>query len=111
MEREAGENPAQGRCCIRQEVRALCHCDVRRGKAAWTSLPAVSQKTCLSREHRGASDLGRRAGRNCPSFARADWRKAPARVCRLGSPPLARTRQKGPFERHVEPFYGVGNKS
>jgi hypothetical protein len=47
--REAGENPARGRRCIRREVRARYHCDSRRGKVARDSLQAVSQKTCPSR--------------------------------------------------------------
>jgi hypothetical protein len=48
MKREAGESPAQGRYCIRREVRAHCHCNGCCGKAARKSLRAVSQKTCLS---------------------------------------------------------------
>ncbi len=48
IKREAGENPAQGRYCIRREVRAFCHCDASCGKAVRESLSAVSQKTCLS---------------------------------------------------------------
>src|SRR3954471_18228705 len=49
MKREAGENPAQGRCCDRPEAPAICPGGVSRGKAAGISLRAVSQKTCLSR--------------------------------------------------------------
>jgi hypothetical protein len=60
MKREAGENPAQGRYCIRREVPANCHCDHSRGKAARKSLSAVSQKTCLSQVLFGASDPGHR---------------------------------------------------
>jgi hypothetical protein len=48
MKREAGENPAQGRCCFRPGVRAFRHCGVSRGKAVRVSLRAVSQKTCLA---------------------------------------------------------------
>src|ERR1051326_1805334 len=48
IQREAGENPAQGRCCVRPEARVSIATAENRGKAAGKASGPVSQKTCLS---------------------------------------------------------------
>jgi len=63
MKREAGENPAQGRYCIRREVQANCHCNAQRKKLWEGRLDIVNSRKSEDLPVKslfGASDPGNR---------------------------------------------------
>lgn len=100
MKREAGENPAQGRCCIRPEVQALRHCDSsREGRLDFVT--SRKSEDLPVRSDRGASDLGRRAGRTvlcaCAHTRSAPCLRLPFGVATSCPDPAERT-----VRNHVE---------